>query len=137
MWWGYPLGPNGKYSVRGERVYESEREGKREGTSADWGCVANLFFFFLFSLRGAVPAPPGKEKKIFGASRLVPAPKVHRESREKFFFCASRPVHAPKVHGERWEKKCFYASRLVPATKVHRESREFFFFLRFAPRARA
>ena len=35
VWWGYPLGPNGKYSVRGERVYESEREGKREGTSAD------------------------------------------------------------------------------------------------------
>ena len=35
VWWGYPLGPNGKYSVRGERVCESEREGKREGTSAD------------------------------------------------------------------------------------------------------
>ena len=35
VWWGYPLGPNGKYSVRGERVYESKREGKREGTSAD------------------------------------------------------------------------------------------------------
>ena len=35
VWWGYPLGPNGKYSVRGVSVYESEREGKREGTSAD------------------------------------------------------------------------------------------------------
>ena len=35
VWWGYPLGPNGKYSVRGERVYESERETGEGGTSAD------------------------------------------------------------------------------------------------------
>jgi len=83
---------------------------------------------------------------MFCASRLVPSPKVHRESREQKFFCASRLVPAPKVHRESKEKKkksrfapCAYAygsqgkhgkqfffraSRFVPLSMVHRESKK-------------
>ena len=35
VWWGYPLGPNGKYSVRGVSVCEGELEGKGEGKFLD------------------------------------------------------------------------------------------------------
>ena len=128
----------------------NERENERE-LQLIRAASQIFFFFFLFSLRGAVPAPPwessaGKkcEKKIFCATRLVPAPKVHRESRGKKIFRASRLVPAPKVHRESEKKKFsryapraraqgsqgkrkkffFGATRLVPAPKVHRENKE-------------
>ena len=82
----------------------NERENERELQLIR--AASQIFFFvFLFSLRGAVPAPPGKEKNCFCASRLVPTLKVHRESKEKKNFCASRLVAAPKIHKESEEKK--------------------------------
>ena len=77
-----------------------------------------------------VPAPPGMEKFFFRAP-CVPAPP----GMEKRIFRASRLVRAPKVHRESEAKKKICASRLVPAPKVHRKSREHF-FLRFALRDR-
>ena len=92
----------------------NERENERE-LQLIRAALQIFFFFFLC----AEPCPrPLVRKKIFCASRLVPAPKVHRESRDKFWFCASRLVYAPKGHRESGEKHFFCTTRLVPAPKV-------------------
>ena len=71
-------------------------------------------------------------------SRISPA--IHLRFTGKagkiFFFCATHLVPAPKVHRESKGKKTVGATRPVPAPTVHRESKENF-FLRYAPRARA
>jgi hypothetical protein len=71
-------------------------------------------------------------KIFFCATRLVPAPKVHRASKEKNVFCATRRVHAPRVHSES-TIFCFALRALCPRLRFTRESKETKYFALRAP----
>ena len=65
------------------------------------------------------------KKKIFRATRLVPAPKVHRESKgNKKIFALRALCSRLRFTGKAMKKKMFCATRLVPAPKVHRQSKD-------------
>ena len=71
-----------------------------------------------------MPAPPAKvqmesnEKKMFCATRPVPAPKVHRESKDFFFFALRAPCPRRGFIAKAFFFFC--AARPVPALKVHK-----------------
>ena len=87
VWWGYPLGPNGKYSVRGVSVYEKENERENETELQLTRAASQIFFFFFFYFfffflcAGPCPRPLGKFsvkktwKKNFSALR-APCPRL-------------------------------------------------------------
>ena len=136
VWWGCPLGPNGKLLCKRQEGMWERTRGKTRGKFSGLGLHCNFFsfFFFLFFARGHARTPPPirkQSKKTFFALR-TPCPHLRftgKAGKKNFAF----------VPG-----KLFCTSHPVPALKVHRESREILFlhsfpnnFLRFAPRARA
>ena len=96
----------------------NERENERELQLIR--AASQIFFFFslfyFFFARGRARAPcesSEREKKKFRATRLVPAPKVHRDSkRMNFFFAPSASCLVPvpstdSSYARKCVKKCF------------------------------
>ena len=64
VWWGYPLGPKREILCKRCECVRERTRGKTRGKFQLIRAASQiLYFFFLFSLRGAVPAPLGKVRR--------------------------------------------------------------------------
>ena len=73
VWWGYPLGPNGKYSVRSVCLMWERTGVKKVDAKCSLGGSAKSFVFLFLYLRGSLwSRVRGRESWVFVCSRICP-----------------------------------------------------------------